>query len=160
MLEPLLHGGGQERERRSGTHDVAGIVGLATALRLAVAARPEESARVEKLRDRLAEGLTAGGAGVQSAEGAPRLPGHCHLRFTGVDQEELLLLIDEGGVCASAGSACASGAVEASHVLRAMGVPAAEARTSVRFSLGHTTTTADIDRTLAVVVEAVSRLRA
>ena len=114
---------------------------------------------MEKLRDRLAEGLVGAIDGAVVSGGANRLPGHCHLRVGGTEQEELLVLLDDGGICASAGSACASGAVETSHVLAAMGVPAAEARTAVRFSLGHTTTTADIDRALVVVPEAVDRLR-
>ncbi len=158
-VQPILHGGGQERERRSGTHDVAGAVGLATALVLAVAERQTAAARVGALRDRLADGLVAAGA----VESVPRdrvLPGHCHLRFAGVDQEELLLLLDRDGVFAAAGSACASGALEPSHVLLAMGVPAAEAKTAVRFTLGHTSTAADVDRALAVVPAAVARLRA
>src|SRR6202034_2033925 len=123
QLVPLLHGGGQEHERRSGTHDVAGIVGVGTALCIADASRRDESARVGRLRDRLADALRC--AIPNTLESAPRsavLPGHCHLRFAGVEQEELLVLLDRDGVCASAGSACASGAIESSHVLVAMGI--------------------------------------
>ena len=125
-LVPLLWGGGQEHERRSGTHNVAGHRrprrGVARRRRRAAAL---ETVRVAALRDHLADSLCAGCHG--TVESAPRddsLPGHCHLRFDGVDQEELLVLLDGAGVCASAGSACASGAVEPSHVLLAMGVHA------------------------------------
>jgi cysteine desulfurase len=159
-LAPLLYGGGQERDRRSGTNDVAGAVGLATALAVVAGRRVDESARIAALRDRLADGLAAAVPGL--VESAPRdrvLPGHCHVRFDGVDQEELLVLLDDAGICASAGSACASGAVEPSHVLLAMGVPAAEARTGIRFTLGHSTTAADVDRALAAVPPAIARLR-
>jgi cysteine desulfurase len=159
-LSPLLYGGGQEQERRSGTHDVGAAVGLAVALRLAAAERGTEVAKVRALRDRLADGLVA--AVGNTVESAPRdrvLPGHCHLRFGGVDQEELLVLLDEEGVCASAGAACASGAVEPSHVLRAMGVPDEDARSAVRFSLGWSSGEDDVARALAAVPEAVSRLR-
>jgi cysteine desulfurase len=160
-LRPLTFGGGQERERRSGTHDVAGAVGLAVALRLAVEQRASESARVAGLRDRLADGLLSKVPG--TAESAPRarvLPGYAHLRFAGVEQEELLVLLDEALVCASAGSACASGAIEPSHVLLAMGVSPVDARSGIRFTLGHTTTEADVDQALAATPAAVGRLRA
>ncbi|MDA8310543.1 MAG: cysteine desulfurase family protein [Actinomycetota bacterium] len=159
-LEALVVGGGQERERRAGTHDVAGAVGLATALAAVAREREEEAVRVGALRDRLADGLLgAVGSAVEAADRKSVLPGHCHLCFTGVDREELVVLLDEAGVCVSAGAACASGALEPSHVLAAMGVPAATARGSIRFSLGHTSTAADVERALAVVPEAVSRLR-
>jgi cysteine desulfurase len=159
-LEPILVGGGQERGRRAGTHDVAGAVGLAIALSSVVAERDEEAVRVGALRDRLADGIrSAVPSVVETADRKGVLPGHCHLCFSGVDREELVLLLDEAGVCVSAGAACASGALEPSHVLAAMGVPASDARGAIRFSLGHTTTAADIERALAVVPEAVARLR-
>jgi len=160
QIVPTLHGGGQEHERRSGTHNVAGIVGLATALRIADAGRNDEGARVVALRDRLADALRC--AVPDTTESAPRstvLPGHLHLRFAGVDQEELLVLLDQDGVCASAGSACASGAIEPSHVLMAMGVSPADAGTAVRFTLGYTTTEAEVDQAVDVVASAVARLR-
>lgn len=158
-IEPILYGGGQERERRSGTHDVAGAVGLATALRAGGAGRESEGARVRDLRDRLADGLLKSlDCASESADRARVLPGHCHLRFAGVEQEELLMLLDQDGVAAAGGAACASGALEPSHVLRAMGVPPDEARSAVRFSLGHATTVEDVDHALAVVPGAVSRL--
>jgi cysteine desulfurase len=159
-LRPLVFGGGQERERRSGTHDVAGAVGMAVALRLSAAYRLEEGARIGALRDRLADGLLSSIPDtVESAPRAQVLAGHAHLRFAGVEQEELLVLLDEAGVCASAGSACASGAIEPSHVLLAMKVGAADARSAVRFTLGHTTTLQDIEQALAATPPAVARLR-
>jgi cysteine desulfurase len=159
-LEPLVVGGGQERERRAGTHDVAGAVGLAAALAAVAKERDSEAVRVAALRDRLADGLL--GAVPSVTEAADRksvLPGICHLCFEAVDREELVVLLDAAGICVSAGAACASGAVEPSHVLAAMGVPATIARGSIRFSLGHTTSPADIERALAVVPEAVAHLR-
>jgi cysteine desulfurase len=159
-LDPLVVGGGQERERRAGTHDVAGAVGLATALAAVADAREEEGVRVGALRDRLADGLLASVPSVvEAADRKSVLPGHCHLCFTAVDREELVVLLDEAGVCVSAGAACASGALEPSHVLASMRVPAPVARGSIRFSLGHTTSGADVERALSVVPEAVARLR-
>jgi len=159
-IEPLFVGGGQERERRSGTHDVAGAVGLAASLAAVAREREAESARVGALRDRLADGLLhAVPAVTEAADRKFVLPGHCHLCFAGVDREELVVLLDEAGVCVSGGAACASGALEPSHVLAAMGVPAPIARGSIRFSLGHTTAAEDVERALAVVPEAVARLR-
>lgn len=159
-LEPLLVGGGQERERRAGTHHVAGAVGLATALGAVASSRAEEAVRVGALRDRLADGILAQVPSVlEAADRKAVLPGHCHLCFAGVDREELVVLLDEAGVCVSAGAACASGALEPSHVLAAMGVRRSDAAGAIRFSLGHTTTPDDIERALAVVPEAVGRLR-
>ena len=159
-LEALFVGGGQERERRAGTHDVAGGVGLATALAAVARERESESARVGALRDQLADGLLhAVPAVTEAADRKFVLPGHCHLCFAGVDREELVVLLDEAGICVSGGAACASGALEPSHVLAAMGVPAPIASGSIRFSLGHTTTADDVERALAVVPEAVARLR-
>ncbi|MGH9081818.1 MAG: cysteine desulfurase family protein [Acidimicrobiales bacterium] len=157
VLRPLVHGGGQERERRGGTHDVAGAVGLATALAVSAAGRAGEAARVRVLRDRLADGLVRAGA-VESGRRDRVLPGHCHVRFPGIDQEELLVLLDDAGVCASGGSACASGALEPSRVMAAMGVGAAEGRGGIRLSLGWTTTAADVERALAVVPAAAGKL--
>jgi cysteine desulfurase len=160
-LEARQHGGGQERERRSGTQDVAGAVGLAVALRLAAAERAAAVVRVAALRDRLAEGLLAAvpGAHRTVSPGIPLLPGHLHLCLAGVEREELLVALGARGVCASGGSSCASGALEPSRVLAAMGVPAELAAGAVRFSLGHDTTDADIDRALEVVPDVVATLR-
>jgi cysteine desulfurase len=167
---PVLYGGAQERGRRPGTHDVAGIVGMAAALRVTTDQRADSVARVGRLRDRLAHGLAEliegveettgyGGAGVGRDRSA-KLASSCHLRVAGVDREELLVLLDEEGVCASAGAACASGAVETSHVLLAMGITPSEARSSIRLSLGYTTTDGEIDHALGVMPKVVERLRA
>jgi len=160
-LAPILHGGGQERDRRSGTHNVAGIVSMAAAMEATVAARAADNARVGALRDRLADGLLSAVPGArETGRRAGRVAGNCHLRFEGVESEALLVLLDEMGVYASAGSACASGALEPSHVLRAMGMSATEALSSLRLSLGPATTAADVDLALAAVPRAVARLRA
>ena len=160
-LEARQHGGGQERERRSGTQDVAGAVGLAVALRLAARERVGAAVRVAALRDRLAEGLVAAVPGVHRTvpPGVAVLPGHLHLCLPGVEREELLVALGARGVCASGGSSCASGALEPSRVLAAMGVPAALAAGAVRFTLGHDTADADIDRVLEVVPDVVATLR-
>jgi cysteine desulfurase len=161
-------GGGQERELRSGTHDVAGIVGFGAALAAAVTERDVAAARVAALRERLAAGLRATvpglvETGVETADPAgdtaERLPGTLHVCVPGIESEALLFLLDEAGVCASAASACASGAHERSHVLAAMGVPEGLAAGALRLSLGWSTTAADVDRALAVVPAAVARLR-
>jgi cysteine desulfurase len=110
-------------------------------------------------RDRLVGAIASSLEGVvETAAGAPRLPNIAHLRFPGVDNEALLVLLDDAGVCASAGSACASGALEPSHVLAAMGVAKEDARGALRLSLGRTTTDADIDRGIEAVVDAMRRL--
>jgi len=159
-LAPMLHGGGQEQERRSGTHDVAGIVGFAAAARAAAERRDGEAARVAGLRDRFADLVCSAVPGVvESVARSATLPGFCHLRFLGIEQEELLVLLDRAGVCASAGSACASGAVEPSHVLLAMGVGSEEARSGIRFSLGHTTTEGEVARAAHGVADAAAQLR-
>ncbi|MEO5679210.1 MAG: aminotransferase class V-fold PLP-dependent enzyme, partial [Acidimicrobiales bacterium] len=155
------HGGGQERDRRSGTSDVAGVVGFATALRLAAEERDDAGARVRALRDSLFGRLVGEVGGVMASVPLERaLPGHLHVRLEGCEGEAMLVLLDDAGVCASAGSACASGAVEPSHVLLAMGVPKPEALTSLRLSLGRTTTMADVDAAVTAVAAAASRLRA
>jgi cysteine desulfurase len=161
-LRPLLLGGGQERELRSGTHNVAGIVGMAAALRAAAVERDDSAARVAALRDRLADGLLADIPGAVETGGAGRthrLPGCLHLCIPGIESEALLFLLDEAGVCASAASACASGAHQASHVLAAMGVGTELAAGAVRLSLGWTTTGEDVDHALRVIPDAVAHLR-
>ncbi len=159
-VAPILHGGGQERDRRSGTHNVAGIVAMAAAMQATGAGRAEAVARVGALRDRLADGLLAAVPGVvETGRRDAKVAGNCHVSFDGVESEELLMLLDGAGVCASAGSACASGAVEPSHVLAAMGVSRARALGSLRLTLGPDTTEADVDLALAVIPSAVARLR-
>lgn len=163
-LRALQLGGGQEREMRSGTHNVAGIVGMAAALQAKTAARTAEWSRVAALRDRLADGLrdvitglveTAAPDGDRSG----LLPGSLHLMIPGVESEALLFLLDEEGVCASAASACASGAQQASHVLAAMGVPLRPDIGALRLSLGWSSTSDDVDHVLEVLPAAVERLR-
>ena len=156
-VSPILLGGGQERERRSGTHNVPAIVGMAAAAAATVRMRREEVARIELLRDRLAAGLSNV---VITAADAPRTAGTLHVRVEGVESEALVFALDQLGVCASAGSACASGALEPSHVLAAMGVPAESARGALRLSLGWSTTEAEIDAALLAVPKAIENLRA
>jgi cysteine desulfurase len=160
-LVPRLYGGGQERERRSGTPDVAGAVGMATALQLVSKERAAAGARVSALRDRLAHGLLAAlpWAHRTVEAGVPTLPGHLHLCLPGVDREELLVALGAEGICVSGGSSCASGALEPSHVLAAMGVDRELAVGAVRFSLGYDTTGEDVDRALAVVPPVAATLR-
>jgi cysteine desulfurase len=160
-LSPRQHGGGQERERRSGTQDVAGAVGLATALRLTATERVATAQRVAAQRDRLAAGLLDAlpEAHRTVPAGVTVLPGHLHLCLPGLEREEILVALGMESVCVSGGSSCASGALEPSHVLAAMGVPADLARGALRFSLGSRTTDADVDRALSVVPAAVASLR-
>jgi cysteine desulfurase len=159
VVHPLLHGGGQEREMRSGTQNVAAIVGFAAAAVASSKEREHVCARVGALRSDLANKILAGvPCAVETSVGAERVPGHLHLRFPGVESEALLVLLDDAGVCASAGAACASGALEPSPVLMAMGVDKDEALCSLRLTLGPTTTADDVDFAAAAVIESVRRL--
>jgi cysteine desulfurase len=159
-LQPLLEGGGQERGLRAGTVNVAGVVALATALRVTVERRDADVARVGALRDRLAAGLRSA-IDDCSFNGATdrKVAGSCHVRFPGIEAETLLVALDRAGVCAAAGSSCSSGAAEPSHVLAAMGLTREEALSSIRLSLGFASTEADVDRALGVVPTAVDTLR-
>ncbi|MDY0911123.1 cysteine desulfurase family protein [Microbacterium sp. CFBP9034] len=137
-LEPLLHGGGQERGRRSGTEDVAGAVGLATALELAEADRAEASARVTVIRDRfVARVLTTVPTSELTGDPVHRLPGTASFTFAGTSGEAVLLELERRGVVSSSGSACAAGSDEPSHVLLAMGIAPEVAQTAVRFTFPH-----------------------
>jgi cysteine desulfurase len=165
---PLLHGGGQERDVRSGTLDVAAIVGLATAAVSAVTTRPERAARLAALRDRLVAGVVAqvpdaqlNGAPLDDvvAGGPGRLPGNAHLSFPGAEGDALLMLLDAKGIECSTGSACSAGVARPSHVLLAVGAETDRARSSLRFSLGHTSTDADVDAVLEVIAPVVDRAR-
>lgn len=160
-LVPVLRGGGQERERRSGTQNVPAIVGLGEAARLVLADREVIVDRVGELRERLEVSLLALVDGVRLTvpEGATRVPGVAHLCFDGIHSEELLFLLERNGVSASAASSCASGAQEPSHVLTAMGVERVAAGGSLRLSLGIASTDADVDHVLAVLPACVKRLR-
>ena len=159
-FEPRLIGGGQERERRSGTHNVAGIVAMTEALARTDAERAAELVRLSGLRDRLVDAVVTALPGVhETVPRAHKVAGSAHLCIEGVENEALLFLLDEAGVCASAASACAAGAMEPSHVLAAMGVPRALATGALRLTLGRTTTEADVDRGVDALVAAVRRLR-
>ncbi len=159
-VRPLIIGGGQERERRSGTHNVAGIVAMAEALALTDAERESETERLTALRNRLVDGLVERLDGVtETVRREHKVAGSAHVCIDGVESEALLFLLDEAGVCASAASACASGAMEPSHVLAAMGVPRERALGALRLSLGHATTADDVEQGLSAIVDAVTRLR-
>ena len=159
-LEPLIFGGGQERDRRSGTHNVSGIIATAKALEVTDKTRAEESVRVTKLRDRLVDEIRAQVDGVlETVPREHRVPGVAHICFSGLENEALLFLLDQADVYASAASACASGAMEPSHVLEAMGIDRSWSNGALRLSLGHTTTDAEIDLAVSAIVSAVNQLR-
>jgi len=157
---PLLHGGGQEREVRSGTLDVPGVLGLAVASAIAVERRATMAPRIAALRDELVAGVLARVADV-SVNGHPsaRLPGIANLTFTGCEGDALLMLLDAQGVECSTGSACSAGLAQPSHVLTAMGAGRADARGTLRFSLGHNSTAADVAAALEAIAPAVERAR-
>ena len=160
VLEPVIHGGGQELGRRSGTHNLAGIVGMAAALEAAVKDRPRFDHDVGEARRRFETRLLAEVPGAAlTAPGADRLVQHSHFRIAGVDADTLLIRLDTAGVAAAAGSACHSGAIEVSHVLAAMGMNQDQARSSVRFTFGWTTRPEDGDAAADAVAEAVGGLR-
>ncbi|WP_343571381.1 cysteine desulfurase family protein [Mycobacterium sp.] len=158
---PLSHGGGQERDIRSGTPDVAAAVGMATALRVAVDGLDANNARLRLLRDRLIDGVldAVEDTRLNGATGARRLPGNAHFTFDCCEGDALLMLLDANGIECSTGSACTAGVAQPSHVLIAMGVDPASARGSLRLSLGHTSVESDVDAALAVLPGAVARAR-
>jgi cysteine desulfurase len=157
---PLLHGGGQERDVRSGTLDVPGAVGLATATTLTVARRADTTARIAALRTLLVDGVRADVPDVV-VNGHPtaRLPGIANLSFPGCEGDALLMLLDARGVECSTGSACSAGVAQPSHVLSAMGASVAQARSALRFSLGHDSAAADVAALHAALAPAVERAR-
>ncbi len=159
-LLPQINGGGQERRRRAGTENVAEIVGMAAALRLAEEHRERYAAACAALRDRLVVGIRERIPDV-SLNGHPtrRLPNNVNVAFDGVEGESVLLLLDQEGIAASSGSACTSGALEASHVLLALGVPHERAIGSVRFTLGRTTSAEEIDYVVDVLPPLIEQLR-
>jgi len=159
-LKQFLYGGHHQRGHRPGTENVAGIVGLGVAAELARKCLAEDGARIAALRDRLEEGLLARvpGARVNGCN-APRTPNTANVTFPGIEGEALVIALDLKGLACSTGAACSSGAVEPSHVLTALGMPAAEARATLRFSLGRHTTAEEIDFALSVVPAAVEKLR-
>ncbi len=157
---PVLHGGGQERDIRSGTIPMPLIVGMAAAFQEGTARLDEHRASIAALRDRLVSGVQQLDLGAE-LRGHPteRLPGNAHFTFPGCEGDALLMLLDAAGIQVSTGSACSAGVPEASHVLLAMGIDDAEARGAVRFSLGRTTTGEDVDALLAALPDVVARVR-
>lgn len=158
-LEPLIHGGAQERRRRAGTENVAGIVGLARALELAREEQEAENERLTKLRDRLLEGLQQIPYTKVNGSLTHRLPNNVNVCFQYIEGESMLLNLDLKGIAASSGSACTSGSLDPSHVLLAMGLTHEIAHGSLRLTLGRSTTEADIDFVLQEVPVIVERLR-
>ena len=160
QLEPVLHGGGQERGRRSGTENVAGAVAFATALRLAEAERADASTRAAALGAELAASVARAVPGARlTGDPVRRLPGTVSFVFPGTSGEAVLLELERDGVICSSGSACAAGSDEPSHVLTAIGVPAELAQTAVRFTLGAETTAEEVSEAAASVARAVSAVR-
>jgi cysteine desulfurase len=163
-LTPVLHGGGQERDVRSGTLDTPAIVGFATAAELAVKRQPERAEHLARLRDDLISRVRAEVpdvvlGGDPELDIARRLPGNAHFSFPGCEGDALLLLLDARGIECSTGSACSAGVPQPSHVLLAMGVPENLARGSLRFSFGHTSTEADVDAVVEAIGPVVERAR-
>jgi cysteine desulfurase len=160
-MDALIHGGHQERNRRSGTENVAGIVALGRACELGMSHMEEESARLRRLRDRLQEGLQERIPEVEiNGDQQRRLPGTLNMSFRAIGGEPLLINLDLAGISVSTGSACASGSTDPSHVLQAMGVPKDLIEGSLRFSLGWGNTDEDVDRVIEVLPDIVARLRA
>jgi cysteine desulfurase len=157
---PLLTGGRQERSRRAGTENVAGIVGMGVAARIARGKMADEGTRLSSLRDRLEAEILAAvpGTAVNGAR-EPRVPNTTNVSFDRVEAESLLIALDLEGIAVSTGSACSSGTLEPSHVLKAMGFNAHRAQNSIRFSLGASSTDAEIDRVIAVLPKMVEKLR-
>ncbi len=159
-FDNLIDGGAQERGRRAGTENTAGVVGLAEALRLACASMEENAARLIPLRDRLIAGLlTALPRCRLNGDPVKRLPGNVNISFEGIEGESLLLMLDAKGICASSGSACTSGSLDPSHVLLAIGLPHATAHGSLRLSLSDDITDEDVSYMLETIPAVVNRLR-
>lgn len=159
-LTPLLHGGGQERDVRSGTLHTPAIAAFATAAELSHQRLLANADHIKALRERLIQGVTAAVADVRLNGGASTLPGIAHFTFAGAEGDALLLLLDAQGVQCSTGSACSAGIAQPSHVLIAMGMAPKVARSSIRFSIGTTTTEQEIDKAISVINEVVTRARA
>jgi cysteine desulfurase len=159
-LQPLVHGGGQEFGRRSGTENVAGIVGLVAAFERVIAGSPQRAQQVARLRDRLEAGLRARVAEIRiNGADAPRLPNTSNVSFDGFDSETLLMRFDLEGIAVSAGSACTSGALEPSHVIAALNIDPRWQQGVIRFSLGEGTTEEEIDRVLELVPRITGQLQ-
>jgi cysteine desulfurase len=159
-LGPFMTGGRQERGRRAGTENVAGIAGLGLASALARAEMGSEGPRLAALRDRLERGIVAAVTGAErNGAAAPRVPNTTNISVERIESESLLIGLDLEGIAVSSGSACSSGTLEPSHVLKAMGLPHARTLGSIRFSLGASNTEAEIDRVIAVMPRLVEKLR-
>ena len=157
--EILIDGGAQERTRRAGTENVAGIVGLASALELALSTMNERNARLTKMRDRLMDGLLTIERSRVNGDRVHRLPGNINMCFEGIEGESLLLRLDMAGICASSGSACTSGDLDPSHVLLSIGLPHEIAHGSMRLSFSDDNTEEDVDYILEQVPKIVDYLR-
>jgi len=159
-VRQFLYGGHHQRGFRPGTENVAGIVGLGKAAELARISLDSDAQRISSLRDQLERGILSGIPDSRAnAANAPRTPNTSNITFPGIEGEALIIALDLKGLACSTGAACSSGAVEPSHVLTAIGLPASEARASIRFSLGRKTTAADIEAALGIVAAAVAQLR-
>jgi cysteine desulfurase len=159
-LMPYVTGGRQERNRRAGTENVPAIAGMGAAARLAQTTLDARAAAISALRDRLEAGILAAVPGtVVNGDRQRRVPNTTNIGFEGIEAESLLIALDLEGVAVSTGSACSSGSLEPSHVLRAMGLPHARARNSLRFSLGASTTEADVDFVVSVLPRLAAKLR-
>ena len=155
----FMDGGAQEKGRRAGTENLASIVGLGEAITVATASLEENMARITAMRDRLIDSLLRLPKTRLNGSREHRLPGNVNITFDGVEAETLLLLLDEAGICASAGSACSAGAVEPSHVLLALGLTPAQAKSTLRLTLDAANTAEEIDTAAAVITACVQRLR-
>jgi cysteine desulfurase len=162
-VTPLAHGGGQERDIRSGTIDAPAIAGFAAAVELAVKQQADHAARIAVLRDdlvrRVIEVVPDAHLHGAALDASARLPGNAHLGFPGCEGDSLLMLLDARGIECSTGSACSAGVARPSHVLVAMGADPETARGSLRFSLGHTSTRADVTALLDALPSVVERAR-
>ena len=159
-LTPFMTGGRQERNRRAGTENVPGIVGLGAAAQRALTRIDDDGVRISALRDRLETGILAAVAGAErNGAAAPRVPNTTNISFARIEAESLLIGLDLEGVAVSSGSACSSGTLEPSHVLKAMGLPHLRTLSSIRFSLGTSNTAADVDRVVKVLPPLVEKLR-
>ncbi len=159
-VSALIHGGGQERKKRAGTENVAGIVGLGTAIELKTQEMPEESNRLKELSDKLIDGIIEKIPNVKlNGHRTKRLPGNINFSFEFIEGESLLLLLDMKGICASSGSACTSGQLDPSHVLLSIGLPHEKAHGSLRLTIGKQNTVSDIDLVLGELPPIVQKLR-
>jgi cysteine desulfurase len=159
-LQPLLYGGNHERQRRAGTENLPGIVGLGKAAEIAVQAfRDGSTAKLAAMRDRLQAAVLESEETAVNGAGAPRVPNTVNIQINHIEGEAFVIALDLKGVAVSTGAACSSGAIEPSHVLMAMGLSPDQARSSIRFSLGKHNTDEDIEYALSVIPEVVERLR-